>query len=153
MILPALAPNHEMRVKGRRGYHAENLTGSGLNGYNSPDLMLQQSLSQHLQFNINSQRQILAGYGRTVQFPIHIVPLNTSVSVTKQYLHSLFATKIFFVRFFNPLLPDVVTANIVIIVLDILLGDLTDIPQGMSGRIIGILPDCTALDIKAGKFE
>ena len=115
--------------------------------------MLKQSFSQHLKVNVDAQRQVLAGYGGTVQLSVHVVSLDAPVSVTKQNLHPLLSTQILFIGFLDALLAYIVSANIIVIVLNVFLGHFADVSQQMAGRVIGILTDSTPLNIETWKFE
>ena len=49
-----LAVEHQMRVKGRRGNHAQNLTRSRFDGHNGTDFVLKQPFAQHLEVNVDA---------------------------------------------------------------------------------------------------
>ena len=54
VVLSPLAPYHQMRVKGRRGNHAQNLTRSRFDGHNGTNFVLKQPFAQHLEVNVDA---------------------------------------------------------------------------------------------------
>ena len=85
--------------------------------------------------------------------PIHIMPLNTSMRIPKQYLNTFLTTEILLVGFLNPLLSYIVATDIIVIIFNIPHRNFSNIPQSMSSRVIGILPDRASLNIKTGELK
>ena len=97
MVLATLTANHQMRVVVGRRYQTEDFSGFRFDGNDTTNLVLQQALAQHLQINVQTQRQVLAGNGRTVVLAIHIMPLNAAVRITKQDFDSFLSTQVLLV--------------------------------------------------------
>ena len=97
VTLGALAANHDARVVAGRTDHAEHFARRGLNGHDTAYLAFHQPLAQGLQVCINTQRQVLACHGATVELTILIASLHTSMGVAQQNLHAFLATQLFLV--------------------------------------------------------
>ena len=82
MALRALASYHHARVVAGRRYHTQHLTRLGFDSHNGANLSLHQSLTKCLQVGIQSQCQVLASNGTTVEAAILIAALHTTMSIT-----------------------------------------------------------------------
>ena len=82
VTLRTLASHHHTRVVAGRRHHTQHLTRLGFDGNNGANLSLHQSLTKCLQVGIQSQCQVLASNGTTVEAAILIAALHTTMSIT-----------------------------------------------------------------------
>ena len=84
---------------------------------------------------------------------ILIFPLNTSVSITQQNLHSFLTSQVFFVASLDAKLPDVVARLIIFVLINVALRNLSHLSQHVSAVGILVLPDASFLHIEARKAK
>ncbi len=153
VVLAALAACHDAGVVGGRRYHAEYLAGGGLDGYDAAYLAFHESLAECLQLEVDGEGEILACYGATVVGSVAIASLDAAVGIAQEYLHALLATELLLVIALHTEFADIVALLVVVVLLDVLLGDLGDIAQHMGGIGVLILTDGASLDVEAGEAE
>ena len=153
MVSTSLSAHHDTRIVARRRNHAKHFARRWLNGYNTTYLAFEQTLSQFLQLDIDTQREVFACNGPTVELSILIVALYTSVGIAQKNLHTLFATKLLLVTTFYTQLASVIARLIVVGVLHIALRNLGHITQNVSSVWILVLSDASFLHIETRKTE
>ncbi len=153
MVFAPLSAHHDARVVGWRRHHAEHFARSGFDSHNAANLSFEQTLAKFLQLDVNSQRQVLAGHGSTVELSILIVSLNTPVGVAQKYLHALFSTKLFFIATFYAQFADVIARLIIVGVLHIAFRDLGHVAQNVCGVGVLVLSDASFLNVETRETE
>ena len=127
MVLASLSSYHETRIVGRRRHKAKDFTSGGLDGNNTSEFVLHQAFAQLLQFEIETERKVLARYRLAVELAILIVSLDASSCVTKQNLDSLLPSQLSLVTAFNALFAYVVATLVIIVGLNVGRTNLTHI--------------------------
>ena len=98
MVLRTLTANHQTGIVRRRRHHTEHLASRGLDGDNTTDFAFEQTLTQLLQFEIDTKGQILTWLCPLVKFAITIASLYTTMRIAQQDLNTLYATQLFLIR-------------------------------------------------------
>ena len=152
-VFASVAPYEQTRVVGRRRHHAQNLTRLGFYGYYASNFPFHNFFAQGLEVRINAKLQVFPRFGAMIKLPVLITPLETSVNIAKPNLHSLFAAQIFFVGTLNSYLANIISRLIVRIVVNVVLRNLTNIPEYVCAYAISITANAATLNRETAKLK
>lgn len=126
-FFPRLLPTIWRGVVGRRRYQTEHFTRRGFDGHDTADFPFQQAFAQLLEFDVQTEPQVLASHRSLVELAVHVVALNTSACVAQQYLNTFLASQLLLVRTFHAQFSDKVAGDIVVIFFHVRLGHFCNI--------------------------
>ena len=106
-----------------------------------------------MQFQINRQREIFAGFRLLVVFSVLITPLNTAFGVAQQNLNTFLTAQLLFVITLDAKFSDEVARLIVVVFLDVGRRNFRYIAEHVGGIGVFIFANRAFLDIKTRKTE
>lgn len=74
-----------------------------------------------MQFDVEAQRQVLAGHWALVERPVLVLAPDASTGIAQQHLDAFFAPEFFLVGAFHALNADVVAAAVIVVGLNVAL--------------------------------